>query len=179
MSRINIPAVESATGTTVDVYARVKKLAGGRIPNTYAALGYLAPASFDAFLNAHAALALGSLSQQELQTIKLVVSAKAGCDVCVAAHSYLGKMSGLPVDAMRAIRAGRPSGDARRDALVHFVLLLLATSGSITQREFMTIRAAGYTDTQLAEISLAIGLITFTNTFNRINDTDVDFPPAD
>jgi AhpD family alkylhydroperoxidase len=179
MSRINIPAVASAAEATADVYERVKKLAGGRIPNTYAALGYLAPSSFDAFLNAQAALTLGSLSQQELQTIKLVVSAKAGCDVCVAAHSYLGKLSGLPVDVLRAVRAGRPSGDAKRDALVHFVLLLLATSGSITQREFMTIRAAGYTDTQLADISLAIGLITFTNTFNRINDTDVDFPPLD
>lgn len=179
MSRIAIPSTESATGATADVYKRVKKLAGGRIPNTYAALGYVAPSSLGAFLNAQAALALGSLSQQELQTIKLVVSARAGCDVCVAAHSFLGKMSGLPVDVLRAIRLGRPTSDKKRDALVHFVVLLLATSGSISQREFATIRDAGYTDTQLAEISLAIGLITFTNTFNRINDTDVDFPPAD
>lgn len=179
MSRITIPAAESATGLTADVYGRVKKVAGGRVPNTYAALGYLAPSSLGAFLDAHAALALGSLSQQDLQTIKLLVSSKAGCDVCVAAHSFLGKLSGLPVDALRAIRAGRPTGDAKRDALVHFVVLLQTTSGSISRREFSTIRAAGYTDTQLAEISLAIGLITFTNTFNRINDTDVDFPPAE
>lgn len=179
MSRITIPTTESATGATADVYGRVKKLAGGRVPNTYAALGYLAPSSLGAFLDAHAALALGSLSQQDLQTIKLLVSAKAGCEVCVAAHSFLGKLSGLSVGALRAIRAGRPTGDAKRDALVHFVVLLQTTSGSISHREFSTIRAAGYTDTQLAEISLAIGLITFTNTFNRINDTDVDFPPAD
>ena len=38
------------------------------------------------------------------------------------------------------------------------------------------LRAAGYTDTQLAEISLAIAMTIFTNTFNRINDTAVDFP---
>lgn len=41
------------------------------------------------------------------------------------------------------------------------------------------IRAQGYTDTQLAEISLAIALTIFTNTFNRINDTDVDMPSLD
>jgi AhpD family alkylhydroperoxidase len=178
MSRINIPAVDSAAGATADVYERVKKVAG-RIPNTYAALGYLSPSSLDAFLDAQAALALGSLSQQELQIIKLVVSTKAGCDVCVAAHSFLGKLSGLPAETLRAVRAGRPTGDAKRDALMHFVLLLQATSGSITQREFAAIRSAGYTDTQLAEIALAMGLITFTNTFNRINDTDVDFPSVD
>ncbi|BDU22523.1 carboxymuconolactone decarboxylase family protein [Dyella sp. GSA-30] len=179
MSRIAIPAIESATGATADVYARVKKIAGGRVPNTYAALGYVAPSSFEVFLDAHAALAQGSLSQQELQTIKLLVSVIAGCDVCVAAHSLLGRMAGLSVDALRAIRAGTPTGDARRDALVRFVSVLQTSSGSISQGEFAAIRAVGYTDTQLAEISLAIGLITFTNTFNRINDTDVDFPPME
>jgi AhpD family alkylhydroperoxidase len=179
MSRIAIPATESATGATADVYARITKLSGGRVSNTYAALGYLTPLSLDAFLNVQNALGLGSLSRQELQTIKLLVSAKAGCEVCVAAHSFLGKLSGLPVEALRAIRLGQPTGDAKRDALVRFVSLLLATSGSVSQREFAAIRSAGYTDAQLADISLAIALITFTNTFNRINDTDVDFPSVE
>lgn len=179
MSRIAIPAIESATGATADIYAQVKKIAGGRVPNTFAALGYLAPASLAALLNAEGALTSGSLSQQELQTIKLLVSAKAGCDVCVAAHSFIGKMAGLPIDALRAVRAGQATGDAKRDALVRFVSHLHTSSGSISQDEFTAIHAAGYTDTQLAEISLAIALITFTNTFNRINDTDVDFPPVE
>lgn len=179
MSRIAIPAIESASGAAANVFERVKKLAGGRVPNTYAALGYLSPRSLDVFLDAQGALAVGSLSRQELQTIKLVVSAKAGCDVCVAAHSALGRIAGLSVDTMRAIRSGRDTGDAKCDALVRFVSILLVTSGSISQREFAAIRSAGYSDTQLADISLAIGLITFTNTFNRINDTDVDFPPLD
>lgn len=179
MSRIAIPAIESATGATADIYAQVKKIAGGRVPNTYAALGYLVPASLAAVLNVQRALASGSLSQQELETIKLLVSAKAGCDVCVAAHNFVGKLAGLPVNALRAIRTEQPTGDARRDALVRFVSHLHGTSGSISEDEFAAIRAAGYTDTQLAEISLAIALITFTNTFNRINDTDVDFPSVE
>jgi hypothetical protein len=36
MSRIAIPAIEPATA---DIDARVKKIAGGRVPNTFAALG--------------------------------------------------------------------------------------------------------------------------------------------
>jgi hypothetical protein len=49
MSRIAIPAIEAATGATGDVYAQVKKIAGGRVPNTYAALGYLTPAPMSIF----------------------------------------------------------------------------------------------------------------------------------
>ena len=55
---------------------------------------------------------------------------------------------------------------------------LQATRGTIAESELAAIRAAGYTDTQLAEISLAIAMTIFTNTFNRINDTAVDFPPV-
>jgi AhpD family alkylhydroperoxidase len=166
-------------GPTADVYAQVRKFAGGGVPNLFAALGHLAPATLAAALNAESALAASSLSKQDLETIKLLVSEATGCDYCVAAHVMLGKMTGLSADALRAIRAGRSTGDAKRDALVHFVLTLQKTSGTISDVEFSAVRAAGYTEAQLAEISLAIAMTIFTNTFNRINDTDIDMPAAD
>ena len=60
------------------------------------------------------------------------VAAATGCDYCVAAHSLLGKLAGLRPDAIRSIREGRPTGDAKRDALVAFVGTLVATSGTIS-----------------------------------------------
>jgi alkylhydroperoxidase family enzyme len=59
------------------------------------------------------------------------------------------------------------------------VKLLASTSGTVSEAEFVTSRAAGYTDQQLVEISLAIAVIVFTNVFNRINDTVSDFPAVD
>ena len=179
MSRIDIPAVGTATGATADVYAQVRKIAGGSVPNLFAAVGYIAPATLSAVLNAEGALASSSLSKQDIETIKLVVSELTGCDYCVAAHVMLGKMTGLSADALRNIRKGQGTGDAKRDALVDFVTGLVKTSGTISPNEIAAIRAEGYTDTQLAEISLAIALTIFTNTFNRINDTDVDMPAPD
>jgi hypothetical protein len=44
MSRFAIPAIESATGATADIHARVKKLAGTRVPKTFAAAGYFGQA---------------------------------------------------------------------------------------------------------------------------------------
>ena len=158
-------------------WTQVRKAAGG-IPNLFAALGHLAPEALKAVLNAEGVLAAGTLSKQDLETIKLLVSEQTGCDYCVAAHSMLGKMAGLSPDALKQIRAGQPTGDASRDALVRFVLNLQTTHGTIPAAQFDAIRTAGYTETQLAEISLAIALTIFTNTFNRINDTDVDFPPV-
>lgn len=44
MSRIAIPAVEIATGATADVYAPVRKVAGGTVPNLFAAVEFAHPA---------------------------------------------------------------------------------------------------------------------------------------
>jgi uncharacterized peroxidase-related enzyme len=129
-----------------------------------------------AILQTDAVLAGGTLSKQDQETIKLLVSEIAGCDYCVAAHSLLGKMTGLAPEVLKQIRAGQPTGDARRDALVRFVRNLVQTRGTISEQEFSAIKAAGYTDQHLVDISLAIAVITFTNIFNRINDTDLDFP---
>jgi uncharacterized peroxidase-related enzyme len=178
MSRITIPPVASATGATAEVYAQVRKIAGGTVPNLFAALGHLAPQSLEAVLDAEGALAAGSLGKQDLETIKLLVSELTGCEYCIAAHTLLGKMAGLTPVAMRQIRSGDATGDAKRDALTRFVRTLQQTSGTLDGAEVQAIRAAGYTDTQLADIALAVALTVFTNTFNRINDTDVDFPPV-
>ena len=175
MPRIDTPALDTATGASAELFGQIKK-AVGSVPNTYAAIGFAAPAALKAVLGADAVLAAGSLSKADQETIKLLVSATVGCDYCVAAHSLIGKMAGLSPDALRHIRAAEPTGDAKRDALIRFVRLLASTSGTIEAGEVTAIRAAGYTDQQLVEISLAIATTTFTNVFNRINDTAIDFP---
>ncbi len=178
MSRISYPAIETATGATAEVFTQVKKAAGS-VPNAYATIGSLAPDTLKTILNAEGVLASGTLSKQDRETIKLVVSEVAGCDYCVAAHSFLGKLAGIAPDTLADIRNGKPTGDPKRDALISFVRALQQSNGTVAEADFNDIKAAGYSDTQLVEISLAISLITFTNIFNRINDTVVDFPSID
>jgi uncharacterized peroxidase-related enzyme len=177
MSRILTPAVEAATGATAEVFEQIRKAAGG-VPNTFAAIGALNPAALKAIMQGEGVLAAGSLSRQDQETIKLTVSSATGCDYCEAAHTMIGKMAGLKQDVLAKIREGEPTGDAKRDALVHFVRTLVKTSGTLAEKEYSAIKHAGYTDAQLVDISLAIALIIFTNVFNRINDTTLDFPPV-
>ena len=175
MSRIVTPSVESATGATADLFAQIRK-AAGTVPNAYAAIGALDPSALKAMLAADAALAGSTLSRQDRETVKLIVSEVAGCDYCVAAHSQMGKLAGLSSGVLKQIRDDEPTGDAKRDALILFVRTLAQTHGTLSEQDYAAIKAAGYTDAQLVAISLAFAVITFTNVFNRINDTVVDFP---
>ncbi|WP_375788480.1 carboxymuconolactone decarboxylase family protein [Bradyrhizobium sp. Pha-3] len=175
MSRLSVPNLESDTGPSGQVYAQIKK-AIGSVPNTFAALAAHGPAALKSVLAADAVLASGSLSKRDQETIKLIISGVAGCDYCEAAHSLLGKLAGLKPDELKSIRDGKPTGDARRDALARFVRKLAEASGTVSDEEFAAIKAAGYSDAQLVEISLAFATTVFTNVFNRINDTEIDFP---
>ncbi len=174
-SRIQTPAAADAQGNTADVFAAIRK-AVGMVPNAYAAIGALNTPALQAMLSADTVLAGGTLSAQERETVKLVASAIAGCDYCVAAHSLAAKASGIPVDTVRAIRGLEPTGDARRDALIRFVRVLQDSRGTLSPEAFEAFRAAGFEDAAVVDVALTIAIITFTNVFNRANDTAVDFP---
>ena len=175
MSRLPIPAIKAASGATAEVYAQIRK-AIGNVPNTFAAIGAYRPEALKAILSADSVLASGALSRRDQETIKLVLSGVAGCDYCVAAHSLLGKLAGLKPEELKRIRERRSTGDDKRDALIHFVRKLAQSSGTVSDDDYAAIKSAGYSDAQLVEISLAFATTVFTNVFNRINDTDIDFP---
>ena len=175
MSRLSVPNLASDTSASGQVYTQIKK-AIGTVPNTFAAIAAHGPAALKSVLAADAVLAAGSLTKSDQEVIKLVISAAAGCDYCVAAHNYLAKLAGVKAEVLEQIRKGQPTGDAKRDALVRFVRKLAQSSGTVSDEDFAAIKAAGYSDAQLVEISLAFATTVFTNVFNRINDTQIDFP---
>jgi uncharacterized peroxidase-related enzyme len=146
------------------------------VPNSYAAIAAHGPAALKSVLAADAVLAAGSLTKRDQEVVKLVISAASGCDYCVAAHTHLARLAGVKPEALKQIREGQSSGDTKRDALAGFVRKLAQSSGTVSDEDFAVIKAAGYSDAQLVEISLAFATTVFTNVFNRINHTEIDFP---
>ena len=177
MSRLSAIKPEAATGDAAEIFAKIRK-AVGKVPNAYATIGTHSPEALGALLNMEAVISAGTLSKPDIEAIKLAVSEVAGCDYCLAAHTLAGKFAGLAPETMKAVRAGEATGDAKRDALVHFVRLLVKTHGTVPEAEVSAIREAGYSERQIVEIALAVTSITFTNLVNRINDTTLDFPAA-
>jgi uncharacterized peroxidase-related enzyme len=174
MSRLSVPNLESDTGPSGQIYAQFKAI--GSVPNTFAAIAAHGPVALKSVLAADAVVTAGSLTKREQEIIKLVISAAGGCDYCVAARSHLAKLAGVKLEVLKQIRDGQPTGDAKRDALVGFVRKLAQSSGAVTDEGFAATKAAGYSDAQLVEISLAFVTTVFTNVFNRINDTEIDSP---
>src|ERR1700752_1789296 len=141
MSRLSVPNLESDTGPSGQIYAEIKK-AIGSVPNTFAAIAAHGPGALKSVLAADAVLAAGSLTKRDQEVIKLVISEAAGCDYCVAAHHYLAQLAGVKPEALKQIRDGQSTGDAKRDALVGFVRKLAESSGTVSNEEFAAIKAA-------------------------------------
>lgn len=175
MSRFPLLPIENAPAAAAGLFAQIKR-GLGRVPNAYATIGSHSPSSLATLLGADAALSQGALSKADIEAIRLVVSELNGCDYCVAAHSMVGKMVGLEAEAMKNIRAGQASGQAQRDALLHFVRTVQESRGTVPAGAVEAVAAAGYTHQQIIEALLTIALITFTNLVNRVNDTELDFP---
>lgn len=175
MTRLTTSTLETATGATAEVFAKIKKMVG-KVPNAFATIGTHSPDGLQAIFAVDAAVTRTELSDADIETLKLVVSEGSGCDYCVAAHALKGKFSGLSPDVIAEILAGKPTGDARRDALVRFVRALVETRGTLPAAELEAFRVAGYSEHQVIGVSLAIASITFGNLVNRINDTVIDFP---
>ncbi|REG49115.1 putative peroxidase-related enzyme [Paraburkholderia sp. BL6669N2] len=178
MTRLPTIALTEATGHAAELFTIVKN-AMGKVPNSYVGIGGNSPVALEAVLNLETSLKKSSLSPMNIEVVKLVVSQTTGCDYCLAAHTLMGKKVGMSREAILAIRNVQPSGDARNDALASFTHYLLTTSGTVPVDVVDAVKQAGVTDTQIVDVTLAIASIAFTNLFNRINDTVLDFPAAD
>lgn len=176
MSRINLIAPETATGKAQELLAAVKaKL--GLVPNMTRAMAN-APAVLDGYLQLSGALGHGTLSAKIREQIALAVAQENGCEYCLAAHSAIGKMVGLTADQVRDSRRGTAI-DPKSDALIRFARTVVATKGRVSGADLQAVRAAGFDDGAIAEVVANVALNVFTNYFNHVADTDIDFPKAE
>jgi uncharacterized peroxidase-related enzyme len=175
MNRLHTLTLDQAEGETAELFASIKRNVG-KLPNAYAVIGSNAPNVLANVLHTGATLGKSTLSKREQEAINLSVSEATGCDYCVAAHTFTGKLAGYSDEQARELRAGGFAADARIDTLVKFVLGLVRNRGTVDASAVDAMRDVGFSDRQLVEIPLVVSAILFTNMVNRINDTVVDFP---
>jgi uncharacterized peroxidase-related enzyme len=99
------------------------------------------------------------------------------CEYCVSAHSALGKRAGLSDQEVLDSRRGA-SADPKADALLRFARKVVAQQGLVEDADIAAVRAAGYGDAEIAEVVAHVGLNIFTNYFNNVAGTTLDFPRA-
>ncbi len=175
MARLSVVTPHQASGRVKELFDGIHASAG-MIPNIYQGVAN-STAALEGLLQLGKVLATGQLIGAEIEAVKLVVSQAYGCNYCLAAHTLLGKKHGLTESETVAIRRGTVE-PPKLGALVKFVNTAIQPKGRISDDDLRAVKTAGYNDAQIAEILLVVAQTVFTNLFNRVHQTPVDFPPA-
>jgi uncharacterized peroxidase-related enzyme len=175
MSRLNQITPETVTEPAHTLLGAVKSKLG-LVPNMTRAMAN-APAVLEGYLHFSGALRKGTLSPKVREQISLAVAQANGCEYCLAAHSAIGKAVGLTAEQIRDSRLGT-AADPRADALIRFAVKVVEARGRVSDADLADVRATGFGDGTIAEVVAHVALGIFTNYFNNVAATDLDFPEA-
>lgn len=173
MSRLQpVDANMAKSDTQALLNAVEKKL--GMVPNMISTMAQSLPVA-KAYLAFSDALSGSSIRPKLREQISIAVGATNECDYCLAAHSAIGKSVGLSdcevVDAQTA-----RATDSKSEVALQFARDVAENRGAVSDDEFEKMRAAGYSDSEIADVIGWVALNTFTNFFNRAAQTEIDFP---
>lgn len=175
MPRLNVVKPENSSGEAKKIYDDLIQQKG-KVFNIFQGMAN-SPAALKAYLSMSSALAEGELSPEEREIVYLAVSEHNDCHYCASAHSLVAKKAGLSDEAILAARRFA-APDEKHQSLLHFVKRVIQTKGFVDDKDLASVREAGYTDGQIAEAVGYIALATFSNLFNHVHDTPLDFPAA-
>jgi len=146
----------------------------GMVPNIFKTIAH-SPAALQFALGQSAALATGVLSAGLREQIALVTAGRNACDYCASAHTLMGKGAGLQAAEMASNLKGI-SADAKTQAALSFVKTIVQERGRVSDEQLRVVRHAGFNDAEIVEIIANVAANIFTNYFNHIAGTVIDFP---
>ena len=151
----------------------VEQMFGG-VPNIFSTLAH-SSAALGTLVGAFGAMSSSKLSGALREQIALAIAGANGCDYCASAHSVLGKMNKLTEEQLAQSLQGR-SRDPKTQEVLSFALKVASTCGRVSDADLEAVRAAGYSDEEIVDIVTLVGINIFTNYFNHVVETDIDFP---
>lgn len=173
MARIEPLTIENASPEGAQILTAIKGKIG-MVPNIYASMAH-SPAALGAALAFGDALGSSTLSPAIKEQLALAIAGANSCDYCASAHTAIGKGAGVEADELANNITGN-SGDPKVQALINLAVSIVNNRGNLTDDELTTARAAGVTEAELVEVIAVVAINTFTNYFNHIAATDIDFP---
>lgn len=163
----------NATGRARELLDTVQSKLG-KTPNMMRTMAQ-SPAVLDAYLSFAGALGKGSLGAKVREQIALATGEANDCGYCVAAHSILGGLAGLKNDEIDRARRFTAT-DPKVDAILKLSRTIIETRGELSDEDLRRARTAGLNDGEIAEVVATTAFNIFTNYFNHIAKTELDFP---
>lgn len=165
-------------GEAADAVAAVKQKLGS-VPNILATMAQ-SPAALQAYLAFGGALEGAALSAKLREQIALTVAGVNACDYCASAHTFIAKSLGVSADEAGANLSGQ-AADPKTAAILAFAGEAVRNRATFTDNTaaLNELRSAGVSDAEIVEIVAVIAVNVFTNYFNHLAGTEVDFPFVD
>ena len=174
-TRQRLPAVdpENTVGKTRELLDAVQTELG-MVPNLIRTMA-TSPTVLEAYLGLHATLTGGTLPASLRERIALTVAEMNKSAYCLAAHAALGKTVGLSDQDIQDSRGGT-SPVRRVEAALTFARRLITKHGAVTDDDVARLRDVGYRDGEIPEIVAIVALNIWTNYFNNLAGTEIDYP---
>lgn len=176
MTRLAAIDPATAKGMAKELLDKIQKQLG-MTPNMMRTMAQ-SPAVLDSYLGFNAALSRGALDAKLRECIAIVVAETNRCQYCLSAHTAIGKMVGLDEEELRGSRQSA-SSDPKTAAALKFARAVASRHGHVSDDDLRRVRQAGHTDAEVAEIIANVALNVFTNYFNLVVGTEVDFPKVE
>jgi uncharacterized peroxidase-related enzyme len=149
----------------------------GATPNIFRTFAN-SPAVGEFYASGSAALGKSTLSAGLREQLALTVAGANKCNYCASAHTAIGKKLGVADDEL-PINLKAQSKDKKTQAALTFAKKIVDTKANLNDADVKAVKDAGYTDGEVLEIIAVVAFNIFTNYFNHIVDTEVDFPKVD
>jgi uncharacterized peroxidase-related enzyme len=172
MTNFTLYTQETAPEGSKGVLQSVSK-AYGVVPNLLATLAE-SPATVEAYATLSGIFDKSDFTPTERQIILMTNNRLNGCTYCMAAHSTVSKMQGLPADVISALRDGTALADTKLEALRVFTAKVVEQRGYMSDADVQDFLAAGYSKGNILEVILGTSLKIISNYTNHVANTPVD-----
>ena len=143
------------------------------IPHLMGALAESSPV-LESYIQLGDQLSKTSLSPKEVQVLYLAINFENECHYCMAAHSTVANMVGLPEHITQALRTGDQLDDPKLNALATFTRKVVQDRGWVKEEDVQEFLNAGYTQANIYDVILGVAHKTISNYVNHIFKTPVD-----
>ena len=175
MARIQPLQILETEGQTRQLLEGVQR-GLGMVPNLLKTMAH-SPSALAGYLSFSKPLS-GALNPALREQIALAVAGANQCDYCASVHTALGAKTGIEPNELADNLRGESANPQTRAALT-FARALVAKRGLVSDDDLNDVRAAGHGDPEIADIIAVVALNLFTNYFNHVAATDIDFPKVD
>lgn len=173
---INLKSPQDTTGSHKKMFDQIANVFG-KVPNMFLAIGN-SSAALESMWSSFGALGKGKIGAALGEKIAVHVADLNRCEYCLAAHTVLGQKAGASAAEMRAAQAGE-ANDPLTQAALNFAARLVTARGQLSKDDIAKVKAAGFSEEEVAEILAHVALNIFTNYTNNAFAVPVDFPKVE